>query len=45
MMGKINDQNEKPYQMDARGILQNYLEILNKKYQYKVYAANEVEGF
>ena len=45
MMGKINDQHEKPYQMDARGILQNYLEILFKKYQYKVYAANEVEGF
>ncbi|MEK7495270.1 MAG: glutamine synthetase family protein [Patescibacteria group bacterium] len=45
MMGKINDQNEKPYSMDARGILKNYLDILNKKYQYKVYAANEVEGF
>src|SRR3990167_8975656 len=24
MMGKINDQHENPYQMDARGILQNY---------------------
>ncbi len=45
MMGKINDQNEKPYQMDARGILKNYLDELSKKNQYKVYAANEVEGF
>ncbi|MFA6532808.1 MAG: glutamine synthetase family protein [Patescibacteria group bacterium] len=45
MMGKIIDQNEKPYQMDARGILKSYLEVLYKKYQYKVYAANEVEGF
>ena len=45
MMGKINDQNEKPYSMDARGIFENYLDILNKKYQYKVYATNEVEGF
>ncbi|MFA6080796.1 MAG: glutamine synthetase family protein [Patescibacteria group bacterium] len=45
MMGKINDQNEKPYQMDARGILKNYLDILSKKNQYKIYAANEVEGF
>src|SRR3989339_8707 len=45
MMGKINGQDEKPYQMDARGVLQNYLDFLFKKYQYKVYAANEVEGF
>ncbi len=45
IMGKINGQDEKPYQMDSRGILQNYLETLYKKYQYKVYAANEVEGF
>ena len=45
IMGKINDQNEKPYQMDSRGILQDYLDVLYKKYQYKVYAANEVEGF
>ena len=37
MMGKINGQDEKPYQMDARGVLQNYLNILNKKYQYKVF--------
>lgn len=45
MMGKINGQDEKPYQMDARGVLQRYLEILYSKYKYKVYAANEVEGF
>ncbi len=45
MMGKINGQDEKPYQMDARGVLQRYLETLYSKYQYKVYAANEVEGF
>lgn len=45
MMGKINDQDEKPYQMDARGVLRRYLELLYSKYQYKVYAANEVEGF
>ncbi len=45
MMGKINGQDEKPYQMDARGVLQRYLEMLYSKYKYKVYAANEVEGF
>lgn len=45
MMGRINDQDEKPYQMDARGVLHSYLELLNKKFQYKVFAANEVEGF
>jgi len=45
LMGKINDQDEKPYQMDARGILQRYLNVLYQKYQYTVYAANEVEGF
>src|SRR3989339_133469 len=45
MMGKINGQDEKPYQMDARGILQNYLDTLSKKNQYTVYVANEVEGF
>jgi len=45
IMGKINDQNGKPYQMDARGILQDYLDVLYKKYRYTVYAANEVEGF
>ena len=31
--------------MDARGILQNYLDTLSKKNQYTVYVANEVEGF
>ena len=45
IMGKINGQDGKPYQMDARGVLQSYLDLLQKKYQYKVYAANEVEGF
>lgn len=45
IMGCINGQDEKPYQMDARGVLHSYLEILYKKNQYKVYAANEVEGF
>ncbi len=45
IMGKINDRDEKPYQMDARGVLQNYLNTLNKIYQYKVNVANEVEGF
>jgi len=45
VMGKINGQDEKPYQMDARGVLQSYLGLLENKYQYKVYAANEVEGF
>jgi glutamine synthetase len=45
IMGKINDQDSHPYQMDARGILKSYLELLHKKYQYTVYTANEVEGF
>lgn len=45
LMGKINGQDEKPYQMDTRGVLENYLDFLEKKYHYKVYAANEVEGF
>ncbi|MDO8741752.1 MAG: glutamine synthetase family protein [Candidatus Roizmanbacteria bacterium] len=45
IMGKINDKDGKSYLMDARGVLQSYLEVLYKKYQYKVYAANEVEGF
>ncbi|MEK7597356.1 MAG: glutamine synthetase family protein, partial [Patescibacteria group bacterium] len=45
MMGRINGQDGKPYQMDARGILQSYLDTLNKKNQYTVYVANEVEGF
>lgn len=45
IMGKINDKDEKSYEMDVRGVLQSYLETLYKKYQYKVYAANEVEGF
>src|SRR3989339_1899087 len=45
IMGRINGQDEKPYQMDVRGILQIYLDLLQKKYQYKVYGANEIEGF
>jgi len=45
IMGKINGQDEKPYQMDVRGTLQIYLDLLQKKYQYKVYGANEIEGF
>ena len=45
IMERINDRDEKPYQMDARGVLQNYLNTLNKIYQYKVNVANEVEGF
>jgi glutamine synthetase len=31
--------------MDARGILQSHLDLLQKKYRYKIYIANEVEGF
>ena len=45
MMGKINGQDEKTYQTDASGAFQTYLDHLFKKYQYKIYAANEVEGF
>lgn len=45
MMGKINDQSGKPYQMDARGVLHSYLDLLNEKYQYKLYVGNEIEGF
>lgn len=45
IMAKINDQDEKPYQMDTRNVLQSYLDELNKKFQYEVFVANEIEGF
>ncbi len=45
IMGRINDQFNKPYPMDSRGLLKTYLEDLYKKFKYTVYTSNEVEGF
>jgi len=45
VMGRINGQDGKPYEMDIRGVLKTYLEHLYSQFKYKVYIANEVEGF
>lgn len=45
MMGRILDQNDKPYEMDSREILATYLSQLSKKYNYQVNVAPETEGF
>ncbi|NMB84285.1 glutamine synthetase [Candidatus Roizmanbacteria bacterium] len=45
MMARILDQSGKPYAMDTRGLLKDYLDFLSKRYGYKVYVGNEVEGF
>ena len=45
IMGRILDQDGSAYTMDSRGLLQAYAEMLRKKHDYRVYAANEVEGF
>jgi glutamine synthetase len=45
IMGEIIDRDGTPYKMDSRGVLKSYLETLNKKEGYTVYAANEIEGF
>ena len=45
IMGRILDQDGSAYTMDSRGLLQAYAETLRKKHDYRVYAANEVEGF
>jgi len=45
MIGEVMDQNNKPYEMDTRGLLKSYVTKLHKECGYTVYAANEVEGF
>ena len=45
IMGEVLDRDEKPYEMDTRGLLKRYTELLNKEKGYTVYAANEIEGF
>lgn len=45
IMGKINGQDGEPYGMDTRGVLKSYLDYLYNQFKYKVYIANEVEGF
>ncbi len=45
IMGAIVDRDGTPYKMDSRGMLKTYLNELNEREGYTVYAANEVEGF
>ncbi len=45
IMGEIADQDNKPYAMDTRGLLKAYTKKVWKENKYKIYAANEIEGF
>ena len=45
VMGRISNRDGKPYEMDSRGVLKSYLSYLYGQFKYKVYIANEVEGF
>lgn len=45
IMGDILDRDGRPYEMDSRGLLKAYAEKLKTKFDYTVYAANEIEGF
>src|SRR3989339_2202330 len=45
VMGRISNRDGKPYEMDSRGVLKSYLSYICGQFKYKVYIANEVEGF
>ena len=45
MMGEIYDQDGKPYAMDTRGLLKEYVRKMKKEKGFTFHAANEVEGF
>src|SRR3989339_650509 len=45
IMGEVFNQDEKPYEMDTRGLLKKYAATLKKEKGYVFYAASEVEGF
>ncbi len=45
IMGEVYDREDKPYEMDTRGILKSYISILRKEKGYTINAANEIEGF
>ena len=45
IMGEVINQDEKPYEMDTRGLLKKYAATLKKEKGYVFYAASEVEGF
>jgi len=45
IMGRILDQNDKPYHMDSRAVLADYLDTLYQKEEYDVHVASEIEGF
>lgn len=45
IMGEVFDREEKPYEMDTRGLLKKYVSFLKKEKGYMFYAANEIEGF
>lgn len=45
IMGRILDQQDKPYEMDSRSVLSGYLDEIYRTQGYVVHAANEIEGF
>ncbi len=45
MMGEIFSQENKPYEMDARGLLKTFAKKLKSEKEFTIYASNEVEGF
>lgn len=45
MMGEVYDRDDKPYEMDTRGMLKTYADKLYRERGYTVHAANEIEGF
>ena len=45
IMGEVFSRDNKPYEMDGRGLLKAYTNNLYQERGYIVYAANEVEGF
>jgi len=45
MMGEVFSQQDKPYEMDIRGLLKTYTKKIRLEKGYLVYASNEVEGF
>jgi len=45
MMGEVFSQEDKPYEMDIRGLLKTYTKKIKSEKGYIVYASNEVEGF
>jgi glutamine synthetase len=45
VFGEVIDKDGSPYSADIRGLLKAFAEMLNKKEDYTLNAANEIEGF